>query len=115
MHSDDEMEVIVYPMSQGIMDIGIRDENGDLEILCNYVKNEVVIPHIPKDAIYRYKVKLSNNNYERVNFQYKIPPSSTSLYALGIGTCMADLGGIQLQGNSIWMNPYGHLPGNIHI
>ena len=38
----------------------------------------------------------------------------TGIHVFGLANCNDDLGTITFHGKSIWMNPYGHLPGDVY-
>ena len=38
----------------------------------------------------------------------------TGIHVFGLANCNDDLGTITFEGKSIWMNPYGHLPGDVY-
>jgi len=124
------IEVIVIP-DINIDDIGFKDQkSGALHLCCSY---ELVGEHgctddtlgtliIPKHikGLYRKQIHFEEEQ-SVVHFKERAPVSVTAIHVFALSSCDADLElsegrdtSITFSGHSVWMNPYGQLPGDVY-
>lgn len=115
------LELIVLP-DTNIEDIGVR-YNGDFRICCD---DDLISAHkckasdknklIVKDGITGLQTFDINFDSEQdsVAFDHTFDITTTAIHVFGLASCTNDLGDITFTGTSVWMNPYGHLPGDVY-
>jgi len=76
-----------------------------------YVAGQFVSTYQP---LYKIDVPLSNNG-SAVSRQGNFKITQTGLHYLMYSSCQPDAGDVFIDGHNIWMNPYGHLPGELYF
>eukprot|EP00484_Ammonia_sp_Unknown_P025635 CAMPEP_0197031360 /NCGR_PEP_ID=MMETSP1384-20130603/10389_1 /TAXON_ID=29189 /ORGANISM="Ammonia sp." /LENGTH=556 /DNA_ID=CAMNT_0042460877 /DNA_START=34 /DNA_END=1704 /DNA_ORIENTATION=- len=122
------LELIVIP-DININDIGVK-KNGNLHLCCNVdllnqygcTEDHIGELIIPKNirGLYREKIALEGGSaLKRV--KTKAPVQVTAIHVFALSSCDSNLqiseteeSIITFSGTTRWMNPYGHLPGDVY-
>ncbi|ETO30755.1 hypothetical protein RFI_06363 [Reticulomyxa filosa] len=110
------IELIVIPDSN-MGDIGVEFKN-ELHICCNLQmvtakkcdQEDLDRLILKKDVpgLYRYEIAFEKGEKDTNEIQV------TGIHVFAMASCRNGLGVVRFEGESVWMNPYGHLPGDVY-
>jgi len=121
------LELIVIP-DVNIEDIGYK-EGGELHLCCNVeligqrdcTEDRLGQLMIPKDikGLHRQKIPLEGAEF---HLETKVPVKVTAIHVFALASCDPALSGVSggrsvtitFEGRTLWMNPYGQLPGDVY-
>lgn len=115
------IELIVIP-DTNIDDIGVN-VGGELHIcctddliaeqVCNEAFKDKLIIKDNIEGISREDIVFDENEgTKKVSFRTDV--EITKIHVFAMASCKNGLGTVTFEGSSIWMNPYGHLPGDVY-
>lgn len=116
-----EVQLIVIP-DTNINDIGLHYDN-ELHLCCNEelieenkCKQEelntlIISKNVKGSWIYHIKF---NQNEKIKKIKQKMLVKTTAIHVFAMASCQDNSGDFKFNGQSIWMNPYGHLPGDVY-
>jgi len=122
------VELIVIP-DVNIDDIGFK-EGGELHLCCNaeligqYDCDEGKVGQlmIPKDIKGLHREKVPLEGASEYHLETRVPVQVTAIHVFALSSCDSNLAGtggaasvsVTFWGRSLWMNPYGQLPGDVY-
>jgi len=122
------LELIVIP-DVNIDDIGYK-EDGELHLCCNvdligrYDCNEDSLGQlmIPKDIKGLFRQKIPFEDGPEYHLKTTVPVKVTAIHVFALSSCDSNLANVNgansvtvtFEGRTLWMNPYGQLPGDVY-